>query len=41
MSGFTGGDDGRVSHKWEMYARVGDEIGLKLVEIDIQGAAEA
>jgi len=34
-------DDGCISDKREMDARVGNEVGLELVEIDIEGAVEA
>ena len=34
------GDDWCVGHKWEMDARVWHQVGLELVEIDVQGTVE-
>ena len=34
------GDDWRVSDKGEVDARVGDEIGLEFVQIDVERAIE-
>jgi len=36
-----GRDNWSVCNKREMYARVGYEVGLELIEIDVEGAVEA
>ena len=36
-----GGHDGGVGNEREVNTRIGDEVSLELVEIDVQGAVEA
>ena len=39
--GFLGRDDGRVGGQREMDARIRHQVGLELVEVDVEGAVEA
>lgn len=41
VGGLGGADDGGVGDEREVDARVGDEVGLKLVQVDVEGAVEA
>jgi hypothetical protein len=41
VGGLGGGDDGRVGHEREVDTGVGDQVGLELVQIDVEGAVEA
>ena len=41
MGGLCCGDDGCVGHEREVDAGVGHQVGLELVEIDVQRAVEA
>jgi hypothetical protein len=41
VGGLGGGDDGRVSDEREVDTGVGDQVGLELVEIDVQGSVES
>ena len=40
MVGLLGGDDGGVGHQGEVDTRVGHQVGLKLGQINVQGAVE-
>lgn len=40
VRGLFGGDDRRVSNQREVNTGVGDQVGLKFVEINVQGAIE-
>ena len=40
MVGFLGGNDGGVGGEHEMDAGVGDQVGLELGHVHIQGAVE-
>jgi len=41
VSSLCGGDDGRVGDEREVDTRVGDQVGLELVQVDIEGTVEA
>lgn len=41
VGGLVGRDDGRVSDQREVNTGVGDQVGLELVQVDVQGAVEA
>jgi len=41
VGGLCGGDDGRVGDQGEVDTGIGNEIGLELVKIDVQGTIEA
>ena len=41
MVGLLGGDDGRVRREHEVDAGVGDEVGLELGDVDVEGSVEA
>lgn len=41
VGGLVGRDDGGVGDQREVDARVGDQVGLELVEIDVEGAVES
>ena len=41
MVGFLHGDDGRISHQREVDARIRHQVGLKLVQIHIEGAIKS
>lgn len=41
VGALVGRDDGGKADKGVMYTRVGDQVGLELVEIDVEGAVEA
>jgi hypothetical protein len=36
----SGRNDGRVSDEWEVNAWVWDEVGLELIQVDIERAVE-
>jgi hypothetical protein len=36
-----GGDDGSVGNQREVDTRVGDQVGLELVKVDVEGTVEA
>ena len=38
---FLGGDDGRVGDEGEVDSRIGDEVGLELRQVDVQGSVES
>ena len=41
VGGLGGGDDGSVGNEGEVNTRVGDQVGLELVQIDVEGAIES
>jgi hypothetical protein len=41
MSGLGGRDDGGIGHQREVDARIWDQVGLELVQIDVQRTVEA
>ena len=41
VSGLGGGDDGGVGNEREVNAGVRDQVGLELVQVDVQGTVEA
>ena len=41
MGGLGGRNDGRVGDKREVDAGVRDQVGLELVQVDVEGAVEA
>ena len=41
MIGFLGGDDRGIGGKHEMNTGVGDEVGLELSDVDVEGAVES
>lgn len=41
VGALVGRDDGGEADQGVMYTRVGDQVGLELVEIDVEGAVEA
>ncbi len=34
------GNDGRIGHKWEVDTGIWHKVGLKFVEIDVEGAVK-
>ena len=41
VGGLGGGDNGSVGNEGEVDTGVGDQVGLELVQVDVQGAIEA
>jgi len=41
VGSLVGGDDGRVGNQREVNTGVGDQVGLELVQVDVEGAIEA
>lgn len=41
VGGLGGRDDGRVGNEGEVDTRVGDQVGLELVQVDVERAVEA
>lgn len=41
VCGLCGGDDGRVGDEREVDTGVGDQVGLELVQVDVEGAVES
>ena len=41
MGSFSGGNDGRVGDEREMDTGVWHQVGLELVQVDVEGAVEA
>jgi hypothetical protein len=40
VGGLGGGDDGRVGNEREVDTGVGDQVGLELVQVDVEGTVE-
>ena len=40
MVGLLGRDHWSVAGQWEVNARIGNQVGLELSQVDIQGAVE-
>jgi hypothetical protein len=41
VGGLGGGNNGSVGNEREVDAGVGDQVGLELVQVDVQGTVEA
>ena len=41
VRGLVGGEDGRVSDEREVNARIGNQVGLELGQVDVESAVEA
>jgi hypothetical protein len=41
VGGLGGGNDGRISDEREVDTGVGDQVGLELVQVDVQGSVES
>jgi hypothetical protein len=41
VCGLGGGDDGSIGDEREMDTRVGDQVGLELVQVDVEGSVES
>ena len=41
VRGLGGGDDGGVGNEREVDTRVGDQVGLELVQVDVEGTVES
>ena len=41
MVGLVGGEDGRVGSEREMNPREGNQVGLELIQVDVEGSIES
>ena len=41
VCGLGGGDDGSIGHEREVNTRVRDQVGLELVQVDVEGTVES